>query len=239
MGRFDVTAHAVERYVERHAPGTPFDVAFVAFNELLKGASPVRSKSINGQALWRVDDPPMLLVTKRDGGRVVVVTVLPPSAVEEDADAKAAEEEMLAAYERIRPLVEREETPRADADDFARKFRVTCDGIKDEIAKLREVRLQLRNGLFKAGEDAEARRLRVSLLEAAQREASLEGKLARQLAHGDLMRRERNEARAALRVVARALAARCGEPWAAEALVEAARFAPYAVDEAFLKGDDA
>ena len=109
--RFDITSHAVERYLERYAVGATFAQGRLDLERLLTAASPLKEKSISGQELWRCAEPPMLFVVKPDGGKIVCVTVLPQAAMEgktlrqptpdDDVD------EVLAAYERVKPLIEK------------------------------------------------------------------------------------------------------------------------------------
>ena len=80
--RFDITSHAVDRYIERYAVGATFEQGRRDLERLLADASPLKEKSISGQELWRCAEPPMLFVIKPDGGKIVCVTVLPQAAME-------------------------------------------------------------------------------------------------------------------------------------------------------------
>lgn len=72
------TPHAIERFIERHAPGIGMDEA----EQHLRRASAVRlrERTILGQLQYQVDEPRCVLVVKRDPRmrpELVCVTVLP------------------------------------------------------------------------------------------------------------------------------------------------------------------
>lgn len=146
--RIDVTDHAVLRYVQRHARGTPHEQARAEIERLASGAMPLRERTVRGQQMWRVREPPMLLVVKPDAGRYVCVTVL-PSVIANDEDA-AIEAEIVEAYARIRHLVEHRggETPaetKAVQDDVT----ALCTKLRAQIDSLRTARDALRSDLHK------------------------------------------------------------------------------------------
>lgn len=146
--RIDVTDHAVLRYVQRHARGTPHDQARAEIERLAGGATPLRERTVRGQQMWRVSEPPMLLVVKPDGGRYVCVTVL-PSTIADEEDA-AIEAEIVEAYARIRHLVERgsDENP-ADTKAVQDSTTALCTKLRAQIDSLKTARDALRSDLHK------------------------------------------------------------------------------------------
>lgn len=84
-----ITAHALDRYLERWAEGAERDVARTSLLELVASAAPLRTKTHRGTELWAAGD--VRLVVKRDRGvGPIVVTVLP--ATREDAYASEFDE---------------------------------------------------------------------------------------------------------------------------------------------------
>ncbi len=75
---FLLTSHAIQRYVDRIAPGLDYAAAEAALLAAIEHAVRTKDKSAQGHFLWKVESPPMRLVTKRDGNHDVVVTVLLP-----------------------------------------------------------------------------------------------------------------------------------------------------------------
>jgi hypothetical protein len=216
MSRIVVTDHAVQRYIRRHAPGLSYAQASAELEHLLAGtAAAVREKSINGQEMWRVDNPPMLCVMKVDAGQHVCVTVLPKHALEEGRQEGGTEaDEMLAAYERIRNLVE--SAPRSEAEVALERFRTEAKAnisrLRSKVDNLTARREELRGELRqlgalvvtgKAPQESRASRQRSVELEAQVR--SLEKKYQKQVAHADLMRDDRNTVKRCLTIAVRAL----------------------------------
>lgn len=150
--QFDITDHAVERYIERHAQHLPYAKAKEQLAAALSEASPIKSKSINGQSLWKGASR-LVVVTKNDGGKIVVVTVLPQGAIEltarvseYDADA------VVAAYERVKDLVEGNASAAAKQviAEFNASLKNTHKGFVDfqqQIQRLRSTRAALVNDI--------------------------------------------------------------------------------------------
>jgi len=121
----DFTQHAVERFIQRHAPGLSIAEARAHLEDRGHDATRLKQKTIKGQAQWQIDDPPCILVVKYDTRirRAVVVTVLaepetidgiPPDEqaildewLEDNRDRLRAEEE------KIEQINERIERPKA------------------------------------------------------------------------------------------------------------------------------
>ena len=73
------TNHAVERFIERHVPGTTPEVARRALGRACRRATLLRPKTPAGGMVWSVTEPSLKLVAQRDPhGVLVCVTVLPP-----------------------------------------------------------------------------------------------------------------------------------------------------------------
>lgn len=79
-----ITEHAIQRYIKRHAQGTPYAAAEAQLREAAADAVPLKERSLNGQELWKAGD--LLLVCKRDRGDVVCVTVLPAQPEQDGSD---------------------------------------------------------------------------------------------------------------------------------------------------------
>ena len=79
MHQFAFTHHAVERFNQRIVPELTYDRAKTLLELRSTLAAPLKNKSINGQGVWKIEEPGALLITKRENrGVVVVVTVVPP-----------------------------------------------------------------------------------------------------------------------------------------------------------------
>ncbi len=88
MAEFYFTLHAVERFLERHAPTTMTtrDAAIAHLRTQARSAVRLREKTINGQEQWEIQNPYCVLVVKHDPStksghvrQMVCVTVLPES----------------------------------------------------------------------------------------------------------------------------------------------------------------
>lgn len=72
-----ITQHAINRFIQRHAPEMSYDQAKRHLQTESRQAAHLRNKSVNGQSQWRLDNPNCILVMKRDGRDDICVTVLP------------------------------------------------------------------------------------------------------------------------------------------------------------------
>lgn len=82
MARIEFTPHAVERYVQRHAPHLHPEEALDLLEGAASSATRLKKKSFGGQLQWKLDldpHPPVILITKKDRGQdhFVCVTILP------------------------------------------------------------------------------------------------------------------------------------------------------------------
>lgn len=86
------TAHAIERFQQRWAPGFPLNACLRELCVLARTVRPLKARTRAGQEQWQVTDgAPIVLVCKRDRGRMelVCVTVLPepePDGADEGPD---------------------------------------------------------------------------------------------------------------------------------------------------------
>ncbi len=98
-----LTQHAVERYIQRHAPGMAFAKAFAQFEQALPTAQKLRERATGrrGGFQWQLRDPDFVLITKVDPGdpRHICVTVLPGRSVEGFSDDEL---DILEEAERVR-----------------------------------------------------------------------------------------------------------------------------------------
>src|SRR5277367_1428220 len=142
--RLDITDHAVQRYIERHARGTAYPRAREQLERLFSTATQMKSKTNAGQNLWRVVSPPMLFVVKPDDGKHVLVTVLPSGAFTDEVDQVGESDEVIAAYERIQHLLRETKTgtqkQQADAEVTAFKKQAA-----EALSKIKQDFLQVRN----------------------------------------------------------------------------------------------
>ncbi len=76
MPRFGFTEHAIDRFIERHAPDLSRAQARSYLEEAVLKAVRLKEKTHNGEAQWQIEDG-TVLVTKVDRREVVCVTVLP------------------------------------------------------------------------------------------------------------------------------------------------------------------
>ena len=141
--RFEITDHAVQRYVQRYARGLSHKAGRRDLEKLIATAAPTKNKTHTGQNLWRVDEPPMLFVMKPDDGKHVLVTVLPPYALDEEEES---DEDIIAAYERIKSTFSTSPT-RCEPETAVFKKRALGEmkNLKDEIEKLKKLRGNLRS----------------------------------------------------------------------------------------------
>jgi hypothetical protein len=204
----DVTDHAVERYVLRYAEGVSYPRARADLERLAGTAVPIKERSVNGQQLWRVDEPPMLLVVKPDAGKYVCVTVLPQSVAEAGDDIDV-DDEVVAAYARIRHLVEKGggvQNVKVAKDEGDR----ACSFLRNTIGQLKESREKLREDVLVIYRVAtgDAPQAEIPGSEKMSRTSRLRGKnaeLTSRLAAGKRMSAERDSAMRCLAVAIRAL----------------------------------
>jgi cytochrome c556 len=225
--RFEITCHAVERYVERYAVGATYEQGRRDLERMLAEAAPLKTASINGQELWRCAEPPTLFVVKPDNGKIVCVTVLPQTSLEGRTLRRSGPvdenvDEVLAAYERVKPLIEKAST-KAECNQSVAGWRGkvarACEQIKGEMTDLKAKREQLFHdvrSLLAFCETGDTSKLegaygnirgtntatrekqpKAKTIENKAREDSahcgaLERKLAKQLAHGERMSSERD-----------------------------------------------
>jgi hypothetical protein len=71
------TVHAIERFIERHAPELTYDEARKYLEENAEQASRLRQRTVLGQEQWQIAEPPCVLVVKTTHTGRVCVTVLP------------------------------------------------------------------------------------------------------------------------------------------------------------------
>lgn len=146
--RWEITDHAVDRFKKYYARGRSRAEARADLEYIAGQAAPLRQRSINGQELWQAGAPPVALVCKPDGARLVCVTILPPGALGAAAGEVDNEDvdEVLAAYERIRPLVERAsvESRAALLQPVRTRLERHAERLSDEVKRLRALREDLR-----------------------------------------------------------------------------------------------
>lgn len=87
-----ITRHAVDRFVQHHAPHLTAKQAFRLLLEAAPRAAHLKAKTILGDHQWQLEDPECVLVMKEDHGRMICVTVLPEP---ENQDPSVAEARML------------------------------------------------------------------------------------------------------------------------------------------------
>lgn len=87
-----ITKHAVERFVQRHAPYLTVGQAFWHLRRAARFAAHLKAKTVLGHHQWQIDDPSCVLVIKEDRGRMICVTVLPEP---EEVDPSVVEARML------------------------------------------------------------------------------------------------------------------------------------------------
>lgn len=127
MPRFGFTEHAIDRFIERHAPDLSRTEARRYLEDTALKAVRLKEKTLNGETQWQIEDG-TVLVTKRDCGENVCVTVLP----EPFRRGPCAEElEMMREYAESHPdtrpkpsLPPRLPTKRADPNEAKQFFEV-------------------------------------------------------------------------------------------------------------------
>lgn len=83
-----ITRHAVDRFVQRHAPHMTVQEAFRHLCDAWPTAAHLKAKTLLGHHQWQLRDPDCVLVLRENRGRLICVTVLPeveendPSVVE-------------------------------------------------------------------------------------------------------------------------------------------------------------
>lgn len=197
--RLEITDHAVQRYIERHARGTAYPRAREQLGCLFRTATQMKSKTNAGQNLWRVVEPPMLFVVKPDDGKHVLVTVLPAGAFTDEVDQIGESDEVIAAYERIQHLVrgtkavEQKQQVSAEVTAFKKEA-------ADAISKLKQDFLQIRNNCRALRLDfgklvAATSETTLSLSAADEKnltKSALHGRLHKQTVHAKLMEENGN-----------------------------------------------
>ncbi|HSF40366.1 MAG TPA: hypothetical protein VLT87_11280 [Thermoanaerobaculia bacterium] len=91
MAEWIITKHAVERYIERAAPGFSETAARAALRTAVHEAAPLRETTDRGDARWRTASG-LILIVKREKGKLWVVTVLTEA---EDAQMSDLERELI------------------------------------------------------------------------------------------------------------------------------------------------
>jgi len=176
----------------------------------------------------------MFLVTKPEKGRNVVVTVLSP-VMFDDMDDDGPTDEIVAAYQRIRPLVEKCKVPERLSDEAKAAMKALAAEharMKAEIDQWKVIRRQARDDM-RALAGAGGRDAQPPITQSrVERIDSLEKRLARQVKHAELMTSDRTKARSALR--AAMAVASLGDVARFEALlVDVATFDPAFAAESF------
>lgn len=82
MPRICFTDHAIDRFMERHAPRMNRTRARYLLERGAESATRLRTKTYKGQTQWQLDYPDVVLVTKNDNKEIICVTVLPEPAQE-------------------------------------------------------------------------------------------------------------------------------------------------------------
>ena len=77
MPRIGFTEHAIDRFIQRHAPELSREEAKAFLEDAALSAVKLRQKTFDGQFQWQVQETGIVLVTKPDSGEHVCVTVLP------------------------------------------------------------------------------------------------------------------------------------------------------------------
>ena len=95
MSNIYFTQHAIERFIQRHAPEETFYRARTLLINRSQHAVCLKQKTLLGQTQWQVHNPSVVLVTKYDKGRHVCVTVLPQP---ENKDIPEEEAELIQEY---------------------------------------------------------------------------------------------------------------------------------------------
>jgi len=79
---FDFSDHAIQRFIERHAPGlNTVEAHAVLIDAATHRAAKLKSRTLRGDQQWQLRNPDVVIVTKTDAGRIIVKTVLPSAQV--------------------------------------------------------------------------------------------------------------------------------------------------------------
>jgi hypothetical protein len=87
-----ITRHAVDRFVERHAPHLTAEQALRFLLQEAPRAAHLKAKTMLGHHQWQLEDPDCVLVMKEDNRRMICVTVLPEP---EETDPSVREARIL------------------------------------------------------------------------------------------------------------------------------------------------
>lgn len=96
-GKFVITQHAVERYIQRVDSTITAKAAEIRIKDGLLGGSRLKKKTHQGHYLWKFGEDNVVAVVKFDTNCIVCVTILP----QEDITIDLAEEEISALQESI------------------------------------------------------------------------------------------------------------------------------------------
>jgi hypothetical protein len=77
IGDIHISDHAVNRFVQRHAPEMTFNDAKSLLIRRSLHAVALKQKTIKGDNQWRISDPDVILVGKYVNNGIVCVTILP------------------------------------------------------------------------------------------------------------------------------------------------------------------
>ena len=84
-----LTTHAIDRFIQRHAPHMNTTQAELHLSEAVETAAHLREKTLLGHEQWVIAEPHCVLVIKKDGRKRVCVTVLaepePVRVIEDEA----------------------------------------------------------------------------------------------------------------------------------------------------------
>src|SRR5579872_5429532 len=78
MAAIELTAHAVDRFVERVATTLNRDQARGMLERYLPQARPTGERMVDGTPVWAIDALGALVVVREDRGRLTCTTVLEP-----------------------------------------------------------------------------------------------------------------------------------------------------------------
>jgi hypothetical protein len=79
---FVLTPHAIERFNQRIVPELTYDRAKSLLYDRIRHASPLKTKSINGQGIWKIEEPTAFLIGIHEHGLVVIKTTVKGEAEE-------------------------------------------------------------------------------------------------------------------------------------------------------------
>ncbi len=213
--KWHVTTHAIERLMGRVDRTITTKQAEDALYRQLDVAVKLDKLTRHGQGYYQIQafGQPVLVIGKHDPAirRMVAVSVLRVDEVEEEAEDTT--DEVVAAYQRAQKAGT--VVPFMDVSNGEMKRGVKVDELQRKIAALEAHVAVLQLEAARAEEDRERVALERRYLEKQNREAAamltetptagMMRKLARAMAHGEKMEREREEQRPILRVAIRAL----------------------------------